>query len=251
MECGYEWHHGCALHALVRPTYHTHCTTLAQTTHPLHPLHRYCTSKAEIDNALRVIQESLGPLPLFTLGEEEDADEAAADATRPAAPTAPQVKARPAVLADGSYATQIAYVEAPVPGVVTSSQPNMRALLLSGEFFLGAVMAATLTKLVLRLRGLIKDPAALHRVTAQSLRMIAAVLAFGVSSVATQPLDSDSRDRMLACVEVLTSEDAGLANVWLQSCKSSFVTMLQVCCVLLVWGVFLGGRGGVGGLRGM
>lgn len=57
--------------------------------------------------------------------------------------------------------------------------------------------------------------------------MIAAVLAYGVSSVATQPLDDDSRDRMLACVRVLTSSDAALAAVWLQSCRASFTTMLQ------------------------
>lgn len=57
--------------------------------------------------------------------------------------------------------------------------------------------------------------------------MIAAVLAYGVSSVATQPLDDDSRDRMLACVRVLTSHDQALAAVWLQSCRSSFAAMLQ------------------------
>lgn len=112
----------------------------------------YCTTKAEIDAALNVIKEALGPLPLFVEGEEE---EGAEEGATPKAAPLPQVKARPAVLADGSYATQIAYVETPVAGP-GGTQPNMRVLVLAGEFFVGAVMAATLTKLVLRLRDLVK-----------------------------------------------------------------------------------------------
>lgn len=114
----------------------------------------YCTTKAEIDAALNVIREALGPLPLFVEGEEEEG--ALEEGATPKAAPAPQVKARPAVLADGSYATQIAYVEAPIAGVGGASQPNMRMLLLAGEFFVGAVMSATLTKLLLRLRDLVK-----------------------------------------------------------------------------------------------
>lgn len=57
--------------------------------------------------------------------------------------------------------------------------------------------------------------------------MIAAVLAYGVSSVATQPLDDDSRERMIGCVRVLTTRNPALATVWLQSCRTSFASMLQ------------------------
>ena len=62
---------------------------------------------------------------------------------------------RPAVLADGTYATQTAVVETIASAVNSSAsvEPNLRALLLGGDFFLGGVIAGTVTKLMLRLKG--------------------------------------------------------------------------------------------------
>ena len=59
---------------------------------------------------------------------------------------------RPAVLADGTYATQAAVVEQPSTSLSTAAVPNLRALLLGGDFFVGGVLAGTLTKLLLRLK---------------------------------------------------------------------------------------------------
>lgn len=80
-------------------------------------------------------------------GEEES------EAASAAAPTAPVGSKRPAILADGTYATQAAVVEAPMASL-SPSTPNLRALLLGADFFLGGVIAGTLTKLMLRLKQL-------------------------------------------------------------------------------------------------
>lgn len=57
------------------------------------------------------------------------------------------------VLADGTYATQSAAAESvAMPSIVASAAaPNLRALLLTGDFFLAAVISTTFTKLVLRI----------------------------------------------------------------------------------------------------
>ncbi|EFN54954.1 hypothetical protein CHLNCDRAFT_56190 [Chlorella variabilis] len=181
----------------------------------------YCTRSAEeIATAVDMIKGCLGPLPLFKErgGEEEEEAEAAS------LPIPIQMAAaRPAVLADGSYATQTA-----LPG---EGAQVAGALLLGGDFFLGAVIAATLTKLVLRLRDL-RDlpPASLHRATADAMACIAAILRLGESGAAAaagmHPLDADSRDRIAACLRALAGADAGLARVWLHDCRASFATLI-------------------------
>jgi len=93
-------------------------------------------------------------------------DELAAAAT-PASPAAPAAAGggggggggkRPAVLADGTYATQAAVVEATSASAALAAEraapPPLRALVLSGDYFVAGVVGATLAKLVLRLRRL-------------------------------------------------------------------------------------------------
>ena len=64
---------------------------------------------------------------------------------------------RPRVLADGTYATESAYttggVGSGLGGAVigaVKAKPPLRTLILGGDFFTGAVLAAALSKLVLR-----------------------------------------------------------------------------------------------------
>ena len=58
------------------------------------------------------------------------------------------------VLADGTYATETVYTStvaaARLEQVRAAAKPPLRALILGGDFFTGSVLAATLTKLVLR-----------------------------------------------------------------------------------------------------
>lgn len=83
-----------------------------------------------------MIKVSLGPLPFFSEVAEEEAEAAA-----PAAASAPAQKAvRPAVLADGSYATQTALPGADLAVSVstpTASMPNLRWVAGGGGEWLG------------------------------------------------------------------------------------------------------------------
>jgi len=91
-------------------------------------------------------------------GEDEPASPAAAAAA------AIPVSKRPAVLADGTYATQAAAVETTSASAALAAEraapPALRALVLSGDYFVAGVVGATLAKLVLRLRRLQEEEAA-------------------------------------------------------------------------------------------
>jgi hypothetical protein len=230
-----------------------------------------CRSAEEIAAAVEMIKSCLGPLPLFKERGEEEGEEAEA----PSLPIPIQVAAaRPAVLADGSYATQTALPgeAAPLPGTAANATnvpnlrcawgvragtqagrqgdrpqpspshclsrrwraplPRRRALLLGGDYFLGAVAAASLAKLVLRMRALrALPPASLNRMAADVMACITAMLRLGESGAAAaagvHPLDADSRDRMAACLRTLAAgADDGLARVWLDDCRASFTQLI-------------------------
>ncbi|KAK9833410.1 hypothetical protein WJX81_002667 [Elliptochloris bilobata] len=191
----------------------------------------YCTSPDDISAALEVIKASLGPLPFVR--EDADGEEPGANGTEPAAapPPPPPMPAsnRPAVLPDGSYASQTALADtfAGATALGAAAAPNLRTLLLAGDFFLGAVVAGALTKLLLRMRELPGVATALaNRATAEGMLAIAAMLLLGESSVLAHPADGDSIDRMITCLQVLAASDPGMEAVWLESCRGSFTSMI-------------------------
>ena len=139
----------------------------------------YCLSLSEVQQALATVRQSLGDLPFFTStaadadGDSDSKSGAPGGVAGPPPPSAASISSkRPAVLADGTYASQSAASEAvavPAAAIVAGagSAANLRALLLAGDFFLGAVAATTLTKLILRLEQLEHDKTAVNAVRGQ------------------------------------------------------------------------------------
>lgn len=105
----------------------------------------YCVDAEEVAQAFTVIKGCLGELPFL----EETEQDAMGGAPAAQAPQ-PRAEGRPVVLADGSYASQVALEDSSVsePGA-----PKLRGLLLGGDFFLATVVATTLSKLALRSRA--------------------------------------------------------------------------------------------------
>lgn len=189
----------------------------------------YSASADEIDAAVSTIKQHMGPLPL--MGEADAAAENGVEDPKTAAAalsaSLPAVR-RPAVLADGTYATQTAVVETPVV-VSGPSTPNLRALLISGDFFIGGVIAVTLTKLMLRLRSLpaISTTAA-NKLTADAMLHIVAIMRLGdAGSALPAPLDDDSKDRMASCLKVLANPTEEATQVYLEDCRRSLVAMIN------------------------
>ncbi|KAG2482342.1 hypothetical protein HYH03_018730 [Edaphochlamys debaryana] len=193
----------------------------------------YCATTPEIVAALATLKEALGPVPFLTPAAEEEAAQAAAagssSTNAAAAAAAVTGSKRPAVLADGTYATQSAVAEVTAASAVVASTgigsgPNLRSLLLAGDFFLGGVIAGTQVKLLLRLQAL-KDVSAaqLNCRFAEAMSYVVATLRLGeVAGATPTPLDADSRDRMMLCLRVLAGQDTWSNSVWLEDCRRAF-----------------------------
>ncbi|XP_030971844.1 coatomer subunit beta-2-like [Quercus lobata] len=109
----------------------------------------YCLSLSEVETGIAMIKQCLGELPFFTVTKEGEVQDQGAKKVQQMNSTTVSSR-RPAILADGTYATQSAALETAMslPTFVQgslSSIGNLRSLILSGDFFLGAVVACTLT----------------------------------------------------------------------------------------------------------
>jgi coatomer subunit beta len=189
----------------------------------------YCISLSEVESGIATIKQCLGELPFYTVTEEGEVQDASKK-TQQVSSTMVSSR-RPAILADGTYATQSAALETAMspPTLVhgsLSSIGNLRSLILAGDFFLGAVVACTLTKLVLRLEEVQPSKVEVNRASIQALLIMVSMLQLGESSVLSHPIDDDSRDRIVLCIRLLCNTGDEIRKIWLMSCRQSFVKML-------------------------
>ena len=75
--------------------------------------------------------------------------------------------------------------------------------MLTGDYFLGGVVAGALTKLLLRLRKSTNAEATeVNKLTAEAMLYIVSILRLGESQAALHPRDDDAVDRMVTCLKV-------------------------------------------------
>ncbi|XP_021720335.1 coatomer subunit beta-1 [Chenopodium quinoa] len=189
----------------------------------------YCLSLSEIESGIATIKQCLGELPFYTATEEGEGQDAPKRDQLASSITVSSRK--PVVLADGTYATQSAALETAMspPTLVQGSlatQGNLRSLLLSGDFFLGAVVACTLTKLVLRLEEVQPSKVEVNKAITHALLYMVSMIQLGQSPVLPHPIDNDAYDRIVLCIRLLCNTGDAARKIWLHSCKESFVNML-------------------------
>ncbi|KAK1386785.1 Coatomer subunit beta [Heracleum sosnowskyi] len=189
----------------------------------------YCLSLSEVESGLATIKQCLGDLPFYIISEEGDTADTSQKSQQVNSITVSSK--RPAILADGTYATQSAASEtaSSAPTVVqgSSSIGHLRSLILSGDFFLGAVISCTLTKLILRLEEVQPSTVEVNKASTQALLIIVSMLQLGRSSFLSHPIDSDSNDRIVLCIRLLCNTGDEIRKIWLRSCRESFVQMLS------------------------
>ncbi|KAK4371771.1 hypothetical protein RND71_007155 [Anisodus tanguticus] len=190
----------------------------------------YCLSLSEVESGITTIKQCLGDLPFYSVSEESEATDSSKK-TQQANSITTVSSRRPAVLADGTYATQSAASETAFssPTVVQGSLTagNLRSLLLTGDFFLGAVVACTLTKLILRLEEVQPSKIEVNKATTNALLIMVSMLQLGESYVLAHPIDNDSHDRIVLCIRLLCNTGDEVRKIWLSSCRESFVNMLS------------------------
>ncbi|XP_057467443.1 coatomer subunit beta-1 [Actinidia eriantha] len=189
----------------------------------------YCLSLSEVESGIATIKQCLGDLPFYSETEEGESTDSSKKSQQ--VNTITVSSRRPAILADGTYATQSAASETAFspPTIVqgTLASGNLRSLLLTGDFFLGAVVACTLTKLVLRLEEVQPSKVEVNKASTEALLIMVSMLQLGQSSFLPHPIDNDSYDRVILCIRLLCNTGDEVRKIWLQSCRESFVKMLS------------------------
>ncbi|KAF9429438.1 coatomer subunit beta, partial [Entomortierella beljakovae] len=192
----------------------------------------YCLEAQDIEEAWKHIRAGLGEIPILAseqrlLDEAQNEDSEAKTETKTSTP----VKR---VLADGTYATESALAssvsaQSKLEAVKAAAKPQLRSLLLGGDFYLGTALASTLTKLVLRFSDVSHDNRRLNSLRAEAMLIMTSIIRVGQSQFANTPIDEDSYDRIMSCLHVLEkfSQDPAIKHVFLEDTKAVFGKMVQ------------------------
>lgn len=187
----------------------------------------YSEQPQDVKEAFTAVLTGVGRLPLTSAADDEDGEKEEED--EPEKPAAPTKTRRPTVLADGTYASQIAETEAPAVEAssgIDKSGPPIRSLLLSGEYTVGVAVCTMLTKLVLRFQSFDNAPPQfVNRVRAEAMLVCASLLRYGRSGIAPVIIDDGSAERVISCIKAMNSKTA--CEIWLHSSRDAFHEVIR------------------------
>ncbi|KAH9982287.1 coatomer beta subunit [Lactifluus volemus] len=191
-------------------------------------LGEYVESADEIVDTLVEVRKVLGEIPILAAEQRlldetgvEDEERKNGDDKKESSTI------KPKVLADGTYATETAFsstTSARLEAVKSANKPPLRALLLGGDFFTGSVLAAALTKLVLRYSDLSSDKKKANALRAEAMLIMTSTIRVGQSKFSSAPIDEDSSERILNCIQTLSELEVKpvVHDVFLSDTKAAY-----------------------------
>lgn len=190
-------------------------------------LGEYSDSKDLITETFDTLTQQAGDPPfVLDMKDKEEAEKAAAEAAE-----GPKIITKNVILADGTYATQSVYSEAPKSSPLHENLPALRRMLIEGDVFMGEILGSSLTKLCLRTGALSDfDPMTLKQMVAKSVLVICGVVKMAEMTVSAQRSSmSDCLERMTLNARVLLDPKAQdlLKPTLLKAGKESFAGFLK------------------------
>jgi coatomer subunit beta len=185
----------------------------------------YCLTVEDIEAAMNEIRNTLGDLPLLASEqrsyENENEDEKKDGEEKKSA--------QPRVLADGTYATESAFSSSTNAKKENKQKPPIRALLLKSDFYLGTVLAATLTKLILRYEELCQDAEKVNTLKSEAMLIMTGIINLGRSKFVNSTIDEDSVERIMTCLRTLSSvpEDKLLKEAFLNDSRNAYSQLVR------------------------
>ncbi|CAN0208518.1 coatomer subunit beta isoform X2 [Lethenteron reissneri] len=183
-------------------------------------LGEYCNSKEDIQSVMTEVRRSIGEIPIVETEIKKAAGENKIDEE------VSMVPAQKLVTEMGTYATQSALSTAR-PSKKEEERPPLRGFLLEGDFYVGAAMATTLTKLALRYIALVDDKRKQNSFVAEAMLLMSSVLHLGRSSLPKKPITEDDVDRIALCLRVLSELSPLLSDIFNKECRRSLSNMLS------------------------
>jgi len=197
-------------------------------------LGEYAEDVIEIQHIFRELRKVLGEIPILA-SEQRLLEESGAEDGEPQKEE-PQQKVegggKPKVLADGTYATETAFTSmssARLEAVKAASKPPLRTLILGGDFFTSSVLASALTKLVLRYTEVGSDQRKANALKAEAMLIMASVIRVGQSKFVNVPIDEDSSERIMSCIQTLSElqEKPVVHDIFLKDTRTAYAKMLS------------------------
>uniref|UniRef100_UPI00358F8219 coatomer subunit beta isoform X2 n=1 Tax=Myxine glutinosa TaxID=7769 RepID=UPI00358F8219 len=182
-------------------------------------LGEYCSSQEDIQSVMTEIRRSLGEIPIVETELKKAAGESKPEEEITLSP-APKL-----VTEMGTYVTQSALSSAHIVKK-EEERPPLRAFLLEGDFFVGASLATTLTKLALRYISLVDSDHKKNVFLAEAMLMMSSVLHLGRSGLPKKAISEDDMDRISICLKVLSELLPFLTDIFNTECRNSLSQML-------------------------
>ncbi|XP_015605561.1 coatomer subunit beta [Cephus cinctus] len=182
-------------------------------------LGEYATSKEDIEAVMSRIRTALGELPLVEAENKRQAGEKPPeDGNTPATPAQ-------LVTSDGTYATQSAFSTAS-SGKKEEKRPALVQYMMEGDFFIGASLGTTLSKLALRYKSLEKNAKKSNRMQAEAMLVMSSVLQLGRSGLPSKAMTHDDTERISLCLRSLACPTPLIQNVFTEGCRTALGRML-------------------------
>ncbi|KAL4233382.1 Coatomer subunit beta [Mactra antiquata] len=181
-------------------------------------LGEYCVNAEDIQSVMTLVRQSLGDIPIV----DDELKKAAGDVKEDDTMSGGNIQRL--VTADGTYATQSAF--STVSSSKKEENPPLRQYLLDGDFFVGAALATSLTKLALKYVSLTTDTKKQNAFLAESMFIMATVLHLGKSGIPTKPITDDDVDRIATCLRVLAEQSPLMTDIYNTASRNSLSLML-------------------------
>ncbi len=201
-------------------------------------LGEYCQTATDIQAVMNEVRQSLGELPIV----EDEMRKAAGDETMEdeSVTAAHAASVQKLVTADGTYATQSAFASGADSSAKSGSgsalkdqdRPPLRKYLMDGDFFIGAALAATLTKLALRYAKAVAKDAnrekKANRFLGESMLVLSSVLHLGRSGLPAKAITNDDADRIALCLKVLAENASDdIKTIFEVECRTALNEMID------------------------
>lgn len=182
-------------------------------------LGEYATSREDVEAVMARIRDALGDVPLVEAENRRQAGEKSPE---------DNAQAQPAqlVTSDGTYATQSAFSTAAPAGKKEDNRPALVRYMMEGDFFIGASLATTLSKLALRYKQLEKDEKRSNRMQAEAMLVMSSVLQLGRSGLPAKAMTHDDAERISLCLRSLACPTPIVQNVFTDGCRDALSRML-------------------------
>ena len=99
---------------------------------------------------------------------------------------------------------------------------------MGGDFYTGSVLSSALTKLVIRCAEISEDKPQVNSLKAEAMLMMVSIIRVGQSKFVTVPIDEDSNERIMNCIQTLSDLDkqSAVQEIFLKDTKAAYSKMI-------------------------